>query len=80
MNNERQLEQSLSRFFKGLSEEVLKNLEEYWSDYQLLQGQIQLIIEPITNAEQEYYTILVVTCGKIGQMKKTRIPQNRMMV
>ena len=76
MNNERQLEQSLSRFFKGLSEEVLKNLEEYWSDYQLLQGQIQLIIEPITNAEQEYYTILekyIQREYKLGQAEAERL-------
>lgn len=57
-NNEKQLQQELSRFFKKLSEEVLSNLEEYWSEYHLLQGQIQLIIQPINDAETEYNSIL----------------------
>lgn len=58
MNNERQLEQSLQQFFKGLSKEVLDNLEEYWSEYQLLQGQISLIVKPIEDALEEYNRIL----------------------
>ena len=57
-NNERQLEQSLQQFFKGLSKEVLDNLEEYWSEYQLLQGQISLIVKPIEDALEEYNKIL----------------------
>lgn len=57
-NNEKQLQQELSRFFKKISEEVLSNLEEYWSEYHLLQGQIQLIIQPINDAETEYNRIL----------------------
>ena len=57
-NNEKQLQQELSRFFKKISEEVLSNLEEYWSEYHLLQGQIQLIIQPINDAETEYNSIL----------------------
>ena len=57
-NNERQLEQALSRFFKKLSSDVLGNLEEYWSEYQLLQGQINLIIKPIMESEEEYNRIL----------------------
>ena len=58
MNNERQLEQSLQQFFKGLSKEVLDNLEEYWSEYQMLQGQISLIVKPIEDALEEYNKIL----------------------
>ena len=76
MNNERQLEQALSKFFKGLSEEVLKNLEEYWSEYQLLQGQINLIIQPITDAEEAYYDILekyIKREYKLGQQEAERL-------
>ena len=58
MNNERQLQQALSRLFRKLSDEVLGNLEEYWSEYQLLQGQINLIVAPIEEAQQQYYEIL----------------------
>ena len=57
-NNERQLQQSLSQLFKKLSKEVLGNLEEYWSEYQLLQGQINLMVKPIEEAQEEYYHIL----------------------
>ena len=58
MNNERQLQQALSRLFRRLSEEVLGNLEEYWSEYQLLQGQITLMVKPIEEAQEQYYQIL----------------------
>ena len=57
-NNEVQLQQALTQFFKGLSDEVLKNLEEYWSETQLLQGQIKLILQPITDSEEQYNKIL----------------------
>ena len=57
-NNEVQLQRTLSQFFKTLSEEVLKNLEEYWSETQLLQGQIKLILQPITDSEEQYNKIL----------------------
>ena len=58
-NNERQLELAVRDFFKGLREEVLSNLEEYWSEYHLLQGQIDLILAPIQEKQEEYYNILV---------------------
>ena len=57
-NNERQLQQALSQLFRKLSKEVLGNLEEYWSEYQLLQGQITLMVKPIEEAQEEYYHIL----------------------
>lgn len=57
--NEQQLEKAISKYFKGLREDVLKNLEEYWSEYQLLQGQINLIIAPIEESHDKYYNILV---------------------
>ena len=57
-NNERQLQQALSQLFRKLSKEVLGNLEEYWSEYQLLQGQITLMVKPIEEAQEEYYKIL----------------------
>lgn len=58
MNNEKQLELAISKLFKDLKQEVLDNLEEYWSDYQLLQGHIDLITAPINNSHEEYYQIL----------------------
>ena len=56
--NERQLERAISKHFKNLKQEVLDNLEEYWSEYQLLQGQINLIIAPILDSHEDYYHIL----------------------
>ena len=56
-NNERQLERELQRFFDRLGKQVQSNLEEYWSDH-LLQGQINLISKPISEAQAEYYLIL----------------------
>ena len=57
-NNEHQLEKALRQFFKSLRGEVLDKLDEYWSEYQLLQGQINLMTQPITDAEDEYNKIL----------------------
>lgn len=57
-SNEKQLELALRKYFKELKEEVLENLEEYWSEYQLLQGQIDLIIAPIEESHEKYYQIL----------------------
>ena len=56
-NNERQLERELARFFDRLGKQVQQNLEEYWSDH-LLQGQIDLITQPVSEAQAEYYLIL----------------------
>ena len=52
------MQQALSQLFRNLSKEVLGNLEEYWSEYQLLQGQINLMVKPIEEAQEEYYHIL----------------------
>ena len=52
------MQQTLSQLFKKLSKEVLGNLEEYWSEYQLLQGQITLMVKPIEEAQEQYYQIL----------------------
>ena len=57
-NNERQLERAIGRYFKDLKEEVLSNLEEYWSEYQLLQGHIDLIVAPVNDSHERYYKIL----------------------
>ena len=56
-NNERQLERELQRFFDRLGKQVQQNLEEYWSEH-LLQGQVDLITKPISEAQAEYYHIL----------------------
>lgn len=57
-NNEAQLEKELGRFFKRLKKSVLKGLDEYWSDYQLLQGQVNLMLSPVHEAHKEYYEII----------------------
>ena len=56
-NNERQLERELQRFFDRLGKQVQQNLNDYWSDH-LLQGQIDLIVQPVMEAQAEYYLIL----------------------
>ena len=56
-NNERQLERELARFFDRLGKQVQQNLADYWSDH-LLQGQIDLIVQPVSEAQAEYYLIL----------------------
>ena len=58
MNNEERLYRELSKFFKKLKKEVLASLEEYWSEYQMLQGHINLICSPVHEAHREYYEIL----------------------
>lgn len=58
LNNEKAMTRDIAKLFKQISEEVQENLEEYWSDYQLLQGQINLITKPILDAEEEYNRIL----------------------
>lgn len=57
-NNEKQLERAVSQYFRELKTEVLDNLEEYWSEYQLLQGHINLIIKPVEDSHEQYYSIL----------------------
>lgn len=56
--NEQRLQREVSRYFKDLEQEVLSNLEEYWSEYHLLQGQINLIKQPIIDSHQDYYQLL----------------------
>ena len=58
LNNEERLYRELSKFFKKLKKEVLASLEEYWSEYQMLQGHINLICSPVHEAHREYYEIL----------------------
>ena len=52
------MERELSTFFKRLKKEVLNALHEYWSEYHLLQGQINLMVAPVHEAHKEYYEIL----------------------
>lgn len=58
MVNEQLLQRAISQYFKKLKQEVLDNLEEYWSEYQLMQGQINLIVAPIEASHEKYYEIL----------------------
>ena len=59
-NNEVQLERALAKFFNKLKKEVLNALEEYWKDYQMLQGHIDLITAPVHEAHKEYYELLTL--------------------
>ena len=75
LKNEKALERELSKFFKRLQKEVLSALEEYWSEYQLLQGQINLMVAPVHEAHREYYEILekyVRREYKLGQAEAKR--------
>ena len=57
-SNEKQLEIAIGKHFRKLREQILSNLEEYWSDYQMLQGHINMIIAPIEESHEQYYKIL----------------------
>ena len=59
-NNEVQLEKALAKFFNKLKKEVLNALDEYWKDYQMLQGHIDLITAPVHEAHKEYYELLTL--------------------
>jgi len=59
-NNEAQLEKALAKFFNKLKKEVLNALDEYWKDYQMLQGHIDLITAPVHEAHKEYYELLTL--------------------
>ena len=59
-NNEVQLERALAKFFNKLKKEVLNALDEYWKDYQMLQGHIDLITAPVHEAHKEYYELLTL--------------------
>ena len=77
-NNEKQLERAVSRYFRQLKKEVLSNLEEYWSEYQLLQGQIDLIIAPVMDSHEQYYKILSKHDSKeyqLGEKEAQRLIQ-----
>ena len=58
LTNEERLQRELSKFFKKLHKEVQSSLQEYWSEYQMLQGHINLICAPVHEAHREYYEIL----------------------
>ena len=75
-SNEKQLELAISKYFKDLKQQVLDNLEEYWSEYQLLQGHINLIIAPVENSHEQYYHILAKHDSKeykLGQDEAQRL-------
>ena len=77
-NNEHQLERAIQQYFNGLKQEVLDNLEEYWSEYHLLQGHIKLIIAPINDSHEQYYQILAKHDSKeykLGEDEARRLIQ-----
>ena len=57
LNNERQLERALQRYFKSLEKQIQRNLEFYWND-NLVLGQVDYITEPILQSHDVYYEIL----------------------
>ena len=58
--NEKSLYVELHNFFQRLKSTVLHELHEYWGDDDsiLLEGQLDLILSPIFESQQEYYNIL----------------------
>ena len=75
LNNERLLERDLNRFFLRLKKEVLAALHEYWSEYQLMRGHVNLMCAPVHEAHREYYEILekyVKREYKLGQAEAKR--------
>lgn len=57
-NNETELENAIARYFKIIETAIQQNLQEYWSDTLLLQGHIDLILQPLIDGEETYYQIL----------------------
>lgn len=57
-NNETELQNALAKYFKIIETAIQRNLEEYWSDTLLLQGQVDLILQPLIDGEDAYYQIL----------------------
>ena len=57
-NNETELQNALAKYFKIIETAIQSNLEEYWSDTLLLQGHLDLILQPLTDGEEAYYQIL----------------------
>jgi len=77
--NELALEKELNHFFIKLKKEVLDALKEYWSEYQMLQGQINLIVSPVHEAHREYFEILKKYKTKeyrLGVKEATRLVKN----
>ena len=58
LTNEKRLEQALSKLFQRVKKEVLDSLQEYWTDYQMRQGQIDMVCAPIHAAHREYMELL----------------------
>ena len=57
--NESLLKLRLAEFFVELEVEIQKALNEYWSEYNLLNGQVDLIVAPIHEKQKEYYELLL---------------------
>ena len=79
LHNEERLEKALAKFFNNLKKEVLKALDEYWSDYQLLQGQVDLITAPVHTAHKDYYELLTLYIKKeyrLGSKEAKRLVDN----
>ena len=76
LNNEERLERELQRFFYKLKKEVLRAVDQYWSDTLLLQGQVNLIVEPVHEAHKEYYELLekyIKREYKLGKVEGKRL-------
>ncbi len=58
MNHENSLKHDLTVFFQKLCDEVMENFEVYYNTRLLLQGQVNIIVSPISESQEEYYSIL----------------------
>jgi SPP1 gp7 family putative phage head morphogenesis protein len=77
MNNERQLERALQKYFKNLEKQIQRNLKFYWQD-NLVVGQVDLITEPIMNSHDDYYKILeryIIREYQLGTSEAERLIQ-----
>ena len=57
-NNEKELEKELRILFQNIEEEIQDLLQEYGNVEVILQGQIEIILSPIQQANTEYYEII----------------------
>lgn len=77
--NEKSLYADLHNFFLGLKQEVLKELEEYWNETFMFQGQVDLILSPIFESQKQYYEIILKHIKKeygFGRARGKRLVNN----
>jgi len=65
VNLENSLRIDIGRFFLDMNIKVLQELKEYWSDTQLLKGQVNLILAPVHEMHEEYNKLLFTYRQKV---------------